>query len=179
MLEEYLTAQEGVGFRVVKCRWHSPRGLSEGGKKGVLLEKSELRANKSFRHSLVFLWYSRGNLQRLSHVICVSLYDFIYSSAVSGCSRQGRVRAVLLHKVDRTVKAQRSGLSPHRTAAITLNHPSPPPHTFILLLSLWPPLASTDPENIWWVQATKSDAGLCFACKQQKYWANYEIIIWC
>lgn len=98
--------------------------------------------------------------------------------AVGDRSPQGRLRAVLLHKAGRAVKlrAQRSGLSPRRTAAITLNHP--PSSLLLLLLSLWPPLASTDLENICWVQATKSGSGLCFACKQQKYWANYKIIIW-
>lgn len=156
--------------------WWRPRRTTKCPplKNVISTEWGELRfrANMSFCHSLVFLRViCRGCYTPTSYV---SLYAFMCGSSDS--SLQGRLRAALLHKVGREVKpwAQRSGLSPDRTAAITLNHPP----SFLPLLSLWPPLTSTDLENIWRVQATKSGAGLCFACKQQKYWANYKIIIW-
>lgn len=63
--------------------------------------------------------------------------------------------------------------SPHSS-----HYSKSPPFFLLLLLYPWPPLEFTDLENIWWVQATKSGTGPSVACKQQKYWANYKIIIW-
>lgn len=69
----------------------------------------------------------RGCYTATSHVICFPLYSFMCGGAVGDRSPRGRLRAVLLHKAGGAAKlpAPRSGLSPQRTAAITLNHPPP------------------------------------------------------
>lgn len=147
---------------------HCPPGQDVINTKGG---EFEFIANNSFCHLVVFLWDSQSNVTVPRHMcVIVCLY---LRRRCQWLQPAGQVQGCVVAQGWQS--SEEWAFPPHRTAAITLNHPP----SFILLLSLWPPLASTDLENIWWVQATKSDAGLCFACKQQKYWANYKIIIWC